>query len=295
MHYFEPMSCNHLIAVSCLFLLASGRLYAQDDAWSSGKDVKKGLAAKKEKAKSTFKDYKDHVEQWGMDTSLPKTLLFGAKANTNGWSGCVYYLKRLSGTTSNLWQLGFSEIQHEKQIKEQGTGFSSLQLGNPSPFVFGKINNLYTLQFGPGKEHLLLPAVVDGNISVSFRYNYGFSLAMLKPYYLKLIYTDSGAGTPYVREQKFDSNNSAKFLNASSILGASKWSKGLSEIDYVPGIYLDAAICIQPGKNKLFVQVITLGANVAFYAKSLPIMADLKAYPWQVSLYAGIALGKRWR
>lgn len=295
MRYFMSLSSKNLLCISALCMLVSVRLHAQDDAWGSGKDVKQGLGEKKAKAKSTFKDYKDHVEQWGMDTSLPKTLLFGAKANTNGWSGCVYYLKRLSGTTSNLWQFSFSEIQHEKQIKEQGTGTTLTALGNPSPFVFGKINNLYTLQVGFGKEHLLLPAVVEGNISVSFRYNYGISLAMLKPYYLKLIYTDTGAGTPYLKEQKFNGSDSAKFLNANSILGASKWSKGISEINYVPGIYLDAAICIQPGKNKLFVQVITLGANVAYYAQSLPIMADLKAYPWQASLYAGIALGKRWR
>jgi len=295
MHYFMLMSCKNLLCVSLLSMLVSLRVHAQDDTWSSGKDVKKGLSDKKAKAKSTFKDYKDHVEQWGMDTSLPRTLLFGAKANSNGWSGCVYYLKRLSSTAANLWQFSFSEIQHDKQIKEQGTDPVLSSLGNPSPFVFGKINNLYTLQVGLGKEHLLLPAVVEGNISVSFRYNYGFSVAMLKPYYLKLIYTDTGAGAPYLKEQKFNSSDSSKFLNANAILGASKWSKGLSEIDYVPGIYLDAAICIQPGKNKLFVQVITLGANLAYYAQSLPIMADLKAYPWQASLYAGIAFGKRWR
>ena len=54
------------------------------------------------------------------------------------------------------------------------------QFGNALPFVYGKINNLYTLQVGFGNEKLLLPAVVDGNLSVSFRYSLGIGLAMLK-------------------------------------------------------------------------------------------------------------------
>jgi hypothetical protein len=56
--------------------------------------------------------------------------------------------------------------------------------------VFGKINNLYTLQIGCSKEQLLLPGVVEGNLSVSFRYGGGFCLALLKPYYLKVVKTD---------------------------------------------------------------------------------------------------------
>jgi len=297
MHYFaafmQPFK-KYFLSCSLLFHVAL-QSHAQSSVWDGGKDAQKSVKEKKEKTKSTFKDYKEHVQQWGMDTSLPHTLLLGAKANTNGWSGCIYRLKKIKGTTtSKFWQISFSEIKHDKQIKEQGTGLSTLSLGNPSPFVFGKINNLYTLQVGLGKEQLLLPAVVEGNISVSFRYNCGLSLAMLKPYYLKLVYTDNASGSPYLKEEKFDSTNSAKFLNANSILGASKWSKGLNEISYVPGIYFDAAIAIQPGKNKLFVQVITLGANVAIYDRSLPIMADQQAYPWQASLFAGLALGKRW-
>jgi len=157
------------------------------------------------------------------------------------------------------------------------------------------MNNLYTLQAGIGHEHLLLPAVVDGNLSVSFRYSYGVSLAMLKPYYLKLVYLDpNNNNAPYLKEEKYSDANRDKFLNSGAILGASKWGKSLGEIDYVPGIYLDACIVIEPAKSKSFVQAISLGINGAFYAKDLPIMVDQPAYPYQASLYAGLALGKRW-
>jgi hypothetical protein len=172
-----------------------------------------------------------------------------------------------------------------------------LQLGNPTPFVFGKINNLYTLQLGYGKEKMILPGILEGNISLKFRYSGGFSLAMLKPYYLKLIYTDySQPSQPsYIREEKYSSANSDVFLNSGNILGASAWSKGLGEISYVPGAFFEAAFVLEPAKNKSFVQLISFGCNASVYTKALAIMADTKAFPWQADMFIGLYLGKRWK
>lgn len=288
------MSCR-----SCFFLLFCGGLllaavpgFAQGSVWGTGavaKKAGKGMSDGKKK----LKDYKKQLQDWGLENNYTHQLLVGGKVNTNGWSGSMQYFTRQRKTASSLWQVSFSEIKHDKQIKETGTANAFPQLGNNSSFVFGKINNLYALQLGWGREHVLLPGVLDGDISVSFRYDGGFSLAMLKPYYLKLVYTDAN-GIPYLEQQKYSAANSDRFLNSGAILGASTWSKGLDEIDYVPGAYLEACVAIQPGKTKGFIEVVTLGANAAFYTKNLPVMADQKAYPWQASLFAGLGLGKRW-
>jgi hypothetical protein len=269
---------------------------AQTSTWSSG-SAKAGAAQKAASAKHKLKDFKKHLQEWGMDTSFNHTFLIGGKLNSDGWSGSMYLMKRKNYHVTNFWELSFSEIKHEKQIKQQGTNSAFPELGNTTPYVFGKINNLYTLQVGYGKEMLLLPAVMEGNISVSFRYSGGFSLAMLKPYYLKLIYTDysTNPATAHLEQQKYSSSDSDLFLNTGTILGAASWSKGLGEITYVPGTYFQAAFAITPGKNKSFVQVVTLGINAALYAETLPIMADQKAYPWEVALFAGLGIGKRWK
>ena len=49
----------------------------------------------------------------------------------------------------------------------------------------------------------------------------------------------------YVKEEKYSDKNSEHFLSANAVLGASKWSKGLNEITYVPGGYADAVIVIE--------------------------------------------------
>ena len=169
------------------------------------------------------------------------------------------------------------------------------QLGTPSPYVFGKINNLYSLQLGVGRVQLLLPKVMDGNISVGFRYGAGFSLAMLKPYYLRLIIEEYQTVTPTIllEEHRYDGSEEL-FMKSGNKLGASPWTKGLDEMKYIPGAYAEAAITIIPAKQAWFIQTITLGGNVAFYSKKLPIMATIKAPQLQGSLFVGLAIGKRW-
>ena len=231
-----------------------------------------------------------------MDSSYKHAFLAGGKLNTDGWSGNVYFEKRKRNRDNRVWQIGFSEVKHEKQVKQQGTNKAFPQLGNPTPYVFGKINNLYTLQIGYGRESVLLPGVMEGNISVSMRYTAGLSLAMLKPYYLKLMDIDytTTPETSKIKEARYTPADSALFLNPNRILGAVAWSKRLDMIEYVPGAYFEAAVVITPGKSKTFVQCITLGCNASIYYKTLPMMQGQQAHPWEVCLFAGLAIGKRW-
>jgi hypothetical protein len=278
-----------------LFLILGVQVsFAQ--TWDAASVSKQNIGKQFSKKQSAVKSWKDHLQQWGLDSNYNHSLAVGGKLNTNGWSGLAYYQKRDNRTTAHFFQLSFSEIKHDKQIKQQQSNTAFPQLGASSPYVFGKTSNLYTLQLGYGKEYLLLPGLLEGNMSISLRVQGGFSLAMLKPYYLKLIYVayDSGQ-TATLHEEKYSNQNADKFLNTGSILGASEWSKGLGEITYVPGAFADAAIAIEPLKNKTFIKTITIGGNFTFYSKNLPIMAETKSYPWQASFYVGLSIGKRWK
>lgn len=279
-----------------LFLSSwSSYIYAQNSNWNKPKESYKDLSKKLDKRKSKLKQWKEHITTWGMSQEYDHQLSIGGKLNSNGWSGAIYYMTRTKPDKHTVWQLSFSEIKHEKQIKQQQTKNPFPELGQPSPFVFGKINNLYTLQLGWAKEQLLLPRILEDNLSVSFRYGGGFSLAMLKSYYLRLFYIEYTPQTiAELRTEKYSAANENIFLKQDNILGADKWSNGLKEMQYIPGAYAEACFVIVPGNTKTFVQNITLGANGAFYSKELPTMALIKAYQWQASLFVGLSLGKRW-
>ncbi len=284
---------NLLPAWLVLMVFTSTSVSAQN-VWAESNAKAKN---KSRKTANKVKQLKDHIQQWGTEQDFNKGLLLGGRLNSNGWSGGIYYLIKDNPGSHHIWQLHFSEIKHEKQIKQENIGVLPAKYGETTPYVFGKINNLYTLQIGYSKEQLLLPGVVEGNLSVSFRYGGGFSLALLKPYYLKMVKTDYTQSEPVsaLIETKYSDSVAALFLERTRILGSSKWSKGIGETKLVPGIYLEAAFVIEPAPNKGLVQAITLGVNGAIYTKSLPVMAELKAYNWSASLFAGLALGKRWK
>ena len=271
-------------------------VHAQSSVWNKTNATKNNLSKKAENTGQKIKNLKKHLQEWGLDSSYKHAFLVGGKLNTDGWSGSMYFVKRKRNRDNRIWQISFSEVKHEKQVKQQGTNKSYPELGNPTPYVFGKINNLYTLQVGYGHETMLLPGVMEGNISVSMRYTGGLSLALLKPYYLKLMDIDytTTPETAKVKEARYSSADSALFLNPNRILGAVDWSKRLDMIDYVPGAYFEATVVITPGKSKTFVQCITLGCNASIYYKTLPTMQAQQAYPWEVCLFAGLAIGKRW-
>lgn len=283
----------------CLIFFLGSLLYmpvvhAQKSVWDRPKDNTRKALKKVDKGKKKVTQWKDHVRDWGMQEDFTHQLSLGAKLNSNGWSGCLYYWNKTSETKKDVWMLSFSEIKHEKQVKQEGST-AYPELGIPSPYVFGKINNLYTLQLGYGQEFMLLPRVIEDNLSISSRFMIGASLAMLKPYYLRLIYEENITADPTVKleEQKYTEAQEA-FLRSGNKLGAAPWTKGLGEMKYRPGPFAEVAIVIEPAHTSWFIQTITLGGNFAYYFKQMPVMADIKAHSWQGSLFVGLALGKRW-
>lgn len=275
-----------------LVLLPAAAIHAQQDIWSNSQKKTKGVAAN---PLNRFQSWKKQLKNFGRDSSYRHAVSIGGSLNSNGWSGLIAYQQQKENKAgSTLWQLRFSEIKGEKEIKQQRDNSLLQQAGKSTPYIFGKSNNLYTLEIGLLLESLLLPAVLEGHISVGFRYGGGLSLALLKPYYLRLVYPGP-PGTYIVQEEAWQGSNEAYFLNTNAILGASRWRKGLDELQYVPGLFGTAALTIEPRKGKWFFQTVTLGVQGAVYVKELPVMVHQPARNFQGSLFAGLQLGKRWR
>ncbi len=285
--------CLYLIFIATIIPLIST---GQNNIWSNTDNVTGRGKQQVGKTKNVVGRWKDHIQQWGLDSNYQHALSVGVRLHTNGWGGAIVYQKRTKPGQSRFYQLCFSEILHEKQVKQQKNNTAFPELGASSAFIFGKVNNVYLLQLGIGKEQLLLPGVLEGNISVSFRYGAGVSLGMLKPYYLRLIHVDYvPEQVVHLEEEQYTINNADLFLERDQILGASKWSKGLGEINYVPGAYAEGAFIIEPSKNKAFIQTVSLGGQVSFYTKKLSVMAEQKAFPYSMCLFVGLSIGKRWK
>jgi len=279
-----------------LLLLCSGISYAQQNIWGGSKErlEKTKEAAKKQGSK--LQQWKTHISNWGLDSNYRHSFSVSGRLNTNGWSAGIYYLKQVTAGKKALWELHLSGIKHEKETRQQQPASFFPGLGKKTPYVFGKIYNVYSLQLGYGREQLLFPALLDGNLSVGVRYAAGPAVALLKPYYIKLVHVEyQPEERLWVTEERYTASNADLFLKPSAILGASKWSKGLGEIKVRPGIFAEFAIIFEPDRPKAFVKTITIGGNAAWYTSKIELMAERKAYPYQLNFFVGLALGKRWR
>gem|GEM_PF-389727 len=284
------------VLFSLFVLLPSKSLQAQVSVWQESQSKMKSLKQKKDKQQSHLREWKNYIEKEAATSDYHYALSVGARLNTNGWSGGLYFLKQKDAGKQILWELHVSEIKHEKETKQENTKTVFKNLGKGRPYIFGKSNSVYTLQLGYGRQQLLFPALLDGNLSVSLRYATGPGLAFLKPYYLELIYIKPGtADEVELRSEKYSADNARRFLEAGNIHGADKWGKGLGETKIIPGLFGELAFVLEPDKPKTFIQTITFGGKAAIYTKPLEIMADRKAYRYQLSLFVGLAIGGRWK
>ncbi len=274
-----------LLFLAILLCLSPIFCPAQEKVW---KRVETG----RQKSASRWKEWQQQLQKKGLDSNYIHALSVGAKLHTSGWSGGLIYRKRATRATHRIIQFHLEEIKHDKEVKQEAGKNPYPELGKTSPFIYGKINTVYTLHLSYGRQQLLFPALLDGHISLSLCYMGGISLGMLKPYYLKLVDNDPGA--PVLSIEKYNPADQDRFLNHARILGRAKWSEGLEEIQYIPGVHAALALQLEPGKTKTFIQSISVGGQITLYARNITIMAEQKAYPVQASFFIGLALGKRW-
>ncbi len=222
--------------------------------------------------------------------AISRELSFGLRLNSNGWS--VYSdIGRIKPRDAKhadmfynvrLWQIEITEKKHPKQhkISNQGGGSGS------NSYIYGKINNFYALKLGRGYMRMLAGKPDPGSVSIHWLYAGGFSLGMLKPYYLN-VFSDPNA-------IKYEDGTKEDFLNQYLIQGSAGFAKGLGEMKYIPGFHIKSAIHFDFSASRKSVIGVEAGFNAEYYAGDVQIMANQPATPFLLDLYVAMQVGKRW-
>jgi hypothetical protein len=223
-----------------------------------------------------------------------KQWALGIKLNTDGYSFFYEHGKYKTIKRTNLWWIEFGEKkQHNQQkVTPQPTvdiypGFEIVSVG--SDFVYGKENNFYQLKVGFGRQLLIGGKGTTNGVAVSAIFGGGVSLGILKPYYLQVL--DSSSATE-VADIKY-TDNPTEFLDPNSIVGASSFSKGLSELTFVPGLHARGSLRFDYGKYRLTLSALEVGVNADFYTQKITIMAQNPNHNLFVDAYVAIDFGGR--
>ncbi len=225
---------------------------------------------------------------------------FGLRLNSDGWSAFADRGTVKSGETKlrdqfynvPFFQLELSEHKNQKEVKrsvsEQPTGGSD----KTKPFIYGKVNNFYTLKLGYGLRRMIAGKPEEGTVSIHWVYSGGLSLGMEKPYYLDG-YVEQDNGTRNAAIFKYTDETKLSFLRPEDIRGSAGFAKGLNEIGFVPGIHAKTALHFDFASSRYTVMAVETGINAEYYSRPITIMANQDAKPYFVNLFASFQFGYR--
>lgn len=170
-------------------------------------------------------------------------------------------IKTINRTTN--WVAEAVSLHSPKEIKT-----ITISQYNTRPFVYGKQNYAYVLRFGYGESRRIFGKPYWGGIETRWTYEFGASLALLKPYYYYVVTyqpTSSGGYIERIDEQTFQSDI--------DILGRAPFITGLSETKFSPGAHASLGLSFEVGKSRTRVQSINLDVKAEYFPLGVAIMA----------------------
>jgi predicted XRE-type DNA-binding protein len=216
-----------------------------------------------------------------------KQITQGIHINTDGWSVFYEKGKYKTITTTNLWWIEVGEHNHPKEERtptaSSAQGFIIL-----SNYVYGKQNNLYDVKLGFGQQKLIGGKGNKNGVAVSAIYGGGITAGLLKPYYLQI----QNPTTQRQEEIKYD-NNDQLFLNPTIVLGKGSFSKGFSEMQFVPGGHVKGALRFDYGRYNEVVSALEVGVKATYFSKKMPVMLLNDEKSLFFNAYISVIFGKR--
>jgi len=208
-----------------------------------------------------------------------KTL--GLQLNTNGWGLGYRYGDRINYFEKRNYEIDFSIIKHAKEVKSSNTFFSS------ESFVFGKLNYVFDLRAGYGKQNEMFSKRDPGSVAIRYFYSIGPSVAILKPIYYEILYpvNDSVYG---IRKEKFNED----IHTSGDIRGKSSFFDGFDEIKLVPGAYLKAGFNFEFSQSETLIHALEAGIMLQAYLSDLEIMAVDDNQQFYFTLFVSYRFGK---
>jgi hypothetical protein len=185
------------------------------------------------------------------------------------------------------------ELKHAKEVRQSFDTPSALNGRISRAFKYGKQNNLFVLRGSLGAKRYFSEKAKHKGVAVGISYEGGATLGLLKPYYLEL---RAGDGQ-FTASTKYSAATADSFLDIWKIHGASGWTKGISEISFLPGINGKFAVHFDWGAYDEYVKSLEAGIMVDVFTRKAPIMVELDNVENNqvfLNLFLHLQFGKRW-
>jgi len=184
---------------------------------------------------------------------------WGLSLNTNGYSLNYRYGKRVNFTQKTLFEADISVIKHNKEIKL----YPEL---NYRSFVFGKLNSVYFIRAGYGRQVEWFPKTDKGSISIRYFYTGGISLSILKPIYYVVLYPFD----TLLLSQRFEDINPSR----GQLLGGASSLKGWGELAFMPGAYIRSGLTFEFSDDENRISALEIALTLDAFPKKIKQMEN---------------------
>lgn len=237
---------------------------------------------------------------FGQYTILPKPIgeesivyeterVFHLRAHSNGFSLGYAVGDIETWYRSSYYFFDIGSLKNAKEYSQNFRFFNNQLSNQPSrSFIYGKINRLYALRAGVGTKRNFSERARRKSIIVGIDYEYGFTLGLLKPYYLKIKAQD---GTPFVL--KYDGENEDVFLDETNIYGGAEFKYGLDEIKLKPGFHGKFGTNFTWGNQDHLIKALEVGVMADVFLSKVPLMLTAENKPYFLNVYLNLQFGKR--
>jgi hypothetical protein len=192
---------------------------------------------------------------------------------------------------TKTWGVSLGELKHPKEQRQSADPRASRAF---RPYVYGKQNSLFVLRAGWGAKRYFSEKAKQKGVAIGMSYSIGPSIGLLKPYYLALAHEGDNNTAYRVLHQKYGENNAQIFLDNTRILGASNFTRGISETSFLLGGNAAIAYHMDWGAFDEMVKALEIGLMVDVFSKKAPIFVS----PEQnrqvfLNFFVNVQFGKR--
>ena len=217
---------------------------------------------------------------------MPKIFYRNEKAagiylNSNGYGLSYRYGSRINYYEKNIYEVDFSIIKHAKEIKSTSSFLTS------ESFIFGKLNHVFDLRLGYGKQHEIFPKKDPGSVAIRYFYTFGPSIALQKPIYYKILYP--AYDSLYIeQEEKFNPD----IHTSENISGKASFFTGIEEIGIIPGAFIKTGFNFEFSQKENVIHAIETGIMFQAYLRNLELMASQDNQQFFLVLFLSYRFGK---
>ncbi len=211
---------------------------------------------------------------------------FGYRSGVNQ----TYYKNR-------MFEFDLFEMRAPNQARRYNANYQ-----NPRSYVYGKLNSLYIIRAGIGKQLLLNRKPYWGGVEVRAFYYGGFDLGIAKPSYLYIDYYVIVNNQIMVQNRPLERYDPEKHFPdigtnpncLCDIFGRGPLLSGFSKIRPYPGFYAKGGFNFEFSEQNDRIKALEIGASVDVFPMPVPVMAFQEKDYFFITGYLSFHFGKRY-